>query len=337
MNNKMKTRLFKTGPMMNSALKQRGVGLVEFLITLGLILAIVGISYPVYHNYQEDKKAKAYGEHIRVLIERIHQYQYYKITEEGVDSTSQASWPATLDNLMNDYPEQYWGSCTIDRELNGECKLPDYVPWSPSRLRTYFYTSLAHIPAFNEHLVIRIPLHELDKDAKEWTRWSNVLIDIPGAERAGNDIDITLRQATLALMYENIVMRDGFTTLTGDWDVGGEYGITNAKDYTIAGKDKDGRDRQISVARGLSTKQYANDGNKIEKPTCPSSLTPHIWMSVARTNVTADYTATGSVIPNSTDDGKYWTITVKQRVIKNDTGQAYINYGATVLAETTCQ
>ncbi|MEZ9619611.1 Tfp pilus assembly protein FimT/FimU, partial [Vibrio sp. 10N.261.55.C9] len=128
--------------MMNSAFKQRGVGIVEFLITLGLSLVIVGISYPAYHNYQEDEKAKAYGEHIRVLIERIHQYQYYKITEEGVDSTSQASWPATLDNLMNDYPEQYWGSCTIDRELNGECKLPDYVPWSHSRLSTYFYTDL---------------------------------------------------------------------------------------------------------------------------------------------------------------------------------------------------
>ncbi|MEZ8191760.1 hypothetical protein [Vibrio sp. 1F279] len=322
---------------MNSAFKQRGVGLVEFILTLVLSLIIFIAALPFYNDYQTDKKAKAYSEHIRGLIERIHQYQYYKITEEGVDATSKASWPATLDNLMNDYPEQYWGSCTIDQELNSECKLPDYVPWSHSRLSTYFYTDLTHIPAFNEHLVIRIPLSELASDPKEWTRYSNVLIDIPGAERAGNDIHITLRQATLALMYENIVMRDGSATLTEDWDVGGQHGITNAKDYTIAGKDKDGKDRQISVARGLSTKQYANDGNKIEKPTCPSSLAPHIWMSVARTNVTADYTATGSVIPNSTDNGKYWTITVKQRVIKNDTGQAYINNGATVLAETTCQ
>ena len=143
---------------MNSAFKQRGVGLVEFILTLVLSLIIFMAALPFYNDYQTDKKARAYSEHIRGLIERIHQYQYYKITEEGVDATSQASWPATLDNLMNDYPEQYWGSCTIDQELNGECKLPDYVPWSHSRLRTYFYTDLTHIPAFNEHLVIRIPL-----------------------------------------------------------------------------------------------------------------------------------------------------------------------------------
>ncbi|TKF00233.1 hypothetical protein FCV44_03990 [Vibrio kanaloae] len=293
--------------MMNSAFKQRGVGLVELLITLGLILAIVGISYPVYHNYQEDEKAKAYGEHIRELIERIHQYQYYKITEEGVDATSQASWPATLDNLMNDYPEQYWGSCTIDQELNGECKLPDYVPWSPSRLSTYFYTDLTHIPAFNEHLVIRIPLHELDKDAKEWTRWSNVLIDIPGAKRSGNDIDITLRQATLALMYENIVMRDGSVTLTEDWDVGGAHGITNAKDYLIAASDGS----QISVSKRLVTIEAVSHGQTVRKPACSIGLSPKLILNIGDIETPAHYESLAkfkSYILN--ENSNYWTIGV---------------------------
>ncbi|MEZ9024920.1 type IV pilin protein [Vibrio sp. 10N.222.54.A1] len=279
---------------MRSPLKQRGFGLIETVITLSLILAIVGISYPVYHNYQEDEKAKAYGEHIRGLIERIHQYQYYKITEEGVDATSKASWPATLDNLMNDYPEQYWGSCTIDQELNGECKLPDYVPWSPSRLRTYFYTDLTHIPAFNEHLVIRIPLHELDKDAKEWTRWSNVLIDIPGAKRAGNDIDITLRQATLALMYENIVMRDGSATLTEDWDVGGQHGITNAKDVTLRASDGS----QIPVSQYLVNVSRAQHGDWIDKPQCVAGQTPQYKLSISKVEIdTHYYTLLGGTKP----------------------------------------
>ena len=255
---------------MNSPFKQRGVGLVEFILTLVLSLIIFIAALPFYNDYQTDKKAKAYGEHIRGLIERIHQYQYYKITEEGVDATSQASWPATLDNLMNDYPEQYWGSCTIDQELNGECKLPDYVPWSHSRLSTYFYTDLTHIPAFNEHLVIRIPLSELASDPKEWTRYSNVLIDIPGAKRAGSDIHITLRQATLALMYENIVMRDGFTTLTGDWDVGGAHGITNAKDVTLRASDGS----QIPVSQYLVNVSRAQHGDWIDKPQCIAGQTP---------------------------------------------------------------
>ncbi|MEZ9752031.1 type II secretion system protein [Vibrio sp. 10N.261.51.A1] len=279
---------------MNSAFKQRGVGLVEFILTLVLSLIIFMAALPFYNDYQTDKKAKAYSEHIRVLIERIHQYQYYKITEEGVDSTSQASWPATLDNLMNDYPEQYWGSCTIDRELNGECKLPDYVPWSHSRLSTYFYTDLTHIPAFNEHLVIRIPLHELDKDAKEWTRWSNVLIDIPGAKRAGNDIDITLRQATLALMYENIVMRDGSATLTEDWDVGGAHGITNVKDVTLRASDGS----QIPVSQYLVSVSRAQHGDWIDKPQCIAGQTPQYKLSISKVEIdTRYYTLLGGTKP----------------------------------------
>ncbi|WP_390240690.1 hypothetical protein [Vibrio sp. R78045] len=319
--------------MTNSAFKQRGVGIAEFLLTLGLSIAIVGISYPVYHNYQEDKKATAYGEHIRVLIERIHQYQYYKITEEGVDSTSQASWPATLDNLMNDYPEQYWGSCTIDRELNGECKLPDYVPWSHSRLSTYFYTDLTHIPAFNEHLVIRIPLHELDKDAKEWTRWSNVLIDIPGAKRAGSDIHITLRQATLALMYENIVMRDGSATLTEDWDVGGQHGITNAKDYTIAASDGS----QISVSKRLVTIENVSHGQTVRKPACSTGLSPTLALNISDISLPWNYIEISSF--KAYIDGQnnqLWTVGVDTTAKNTDTNKLEITHFGKATALVQC-
>ncbi len=319
--------------MMNSAFKQRGVGIAEFLLTLGLSIAIVGIGYPVYHNYQEDKKAEAYGVHIRLLIERIHQYQYYKITEEGVDSTSQTSWPATLDNLMNDYPEQYWGSCTIDRELNGECKLPDYVPWSYSRLSTYFYTSLAHIPAFNEHLVIRIPLSELASDPKEWTRYSNVLIDIPGARRAGSDIHITLRQATLALMYENIVMRDGSATLTEDWDVGGQHGITNAKDYTIAASDGS----QISVSKRLVTIENVSHGQTVRKPACSAGLSPNLILSIGEINLSTQHTELSEFkayikSQNSND----WTIAIDTTAKNKNTKNFEITHFGKATALVQC-
>ncbi|PML73714.1 hypothetical protein [Vibrio sp. 10N.261.52.A1] len=321
--------------MMNSAFKQRGVGIVEFLITLGLSLVIVGISYPAYHNYQEDEKAKAYGEHIRGLIERIHQYQYYKITEEGVDATSKASWPATLDNLMNDYPEQYWGSCTIDQELNSECKLPDYVPWSHSRLSTYFYTDLTHIPAFNEHLVIRIPLSELASDPKEWTRWSSVLIDIPGAERAGNDIHITLRQATLALMYENIVMRDGFTTLTGDWDVGGAHGITNAKDVTLRANDGS----QIPVSSKLSESTTARHGEWVDKPQCISGQTVQANLSISSVDVdTRHYTLLGGLKPYIlSQTATQWRVGMSISVKVNSTGQEAVITSGEVLLTASCR
>lgn len=320
---------------MNSPFKQRGVGLVEFILTLVLSLIIFIAALPFYNDYQTDKKAKAYSEHIRGLIERIHQYQYYKITEEGVDATSQASWPTTLDNLMNDYPEQYWGSCTIDQELNSECKLPDYVPWSPSRLQTYFYTDLTHIPVFNEHLVIRIPLHELDKNAKEWTRWSSVLIDIPGAKRAGNDIDITLRQATLALMYENIVMRDGSVTLTEDWDVGGAHGITNAKDVTLRASDGS----QIPVSSKLSESTTARHGEWVDKPQCISGQTAQANLSIASIDVdTRYYTLLGGLKPYIlSQTATQWRVGMSISVKVNSTGQEAVITSGEVLLTASCR
>ncbi|WP_439146833.1 hypothetical protein [Vibrio sp.] len=270
--------------MMNSGFKQRGVGIVEFLITLGLSTALIIVVLPMYLDYRADEKARAYGEHIRVLIERIHQYQYYKVTEEGLDPASEETWPATLDNLMTDYPEQYWGSCTIDQELNGECKLPDYIPWSHSRLLTDHDRELI-LHTFNDHLILQFPLSELKGDPKEWTRWSSVLMDIPGAKRVGQDIEITLRQATLALMYDNIVMRDGNATLKGDWDIGGEYGITNAKDYTIAASDGS----QISVSKRLVTIEGVSHGDTVRKPKCSKGLSPQLTLSLSEIPTLRDY------------------------------------------------
>ncbi|MEZ8822531.1 hypothetical protein AB4425_17315 [Vibrio sp. 10N.261.51.A1] len=318
---------------MNSVFKQRGVGLVEFILTLVLSLIVFIAALPFYNDYQTDKKAKAYGEHIRGLIERIHQYQYYKITEEDVDSTSKASWPATLDNLMNDYPEQYWGSCTIDQELNGECKLPDYVPWSPSRLSTYFYTDLTHIPAFNEHLVIRIPLSELASDPKEWTRYSNVLIDIPGAKRSGHDIHITLRQATLALMYENIVMRDGSVTLTEDWDIGGEHGITNAKDYLIAASDGS----QISVSKRLVTIEGVSHGETVRKPACSEGLSPNLILSIGEIKLSTEHAELSefkAYIKSQNDN--YWTVAIDTTAKNKNTKSFEITHFGKATALVQC-
>lgn len=71
-----------------SASLQRGSALIETILALSLILALVGISLPFLLDQRADEEAQAYGRHIRGLIERIHQYQYYKITELGIEPSS---------------------------------------------------------------------------------------------------------------------------------------------------------------------------------------------------------------------------------------------------------
>ena len=186
--------------------KQAGLGLVELVLTLVISVGIFALSLPFWISHQKDQEAQAYADHLRGVITRVHQYEYYKITVEGVGPAMSQSWPEELINLMTDYPERFWNTCSILQEQNHECVRPDFVPWSNSRLVSFTgHRGIKNI--FNSHFIIRVPLSELEGDATEFYRWANPILAIPGAQRVGNDIEITLRQATLALMYDNIVMK----------------------------------------------------------------------------------------------------------------------------------
>ncbi|ARR47839.1 hypothetical protein CAY59_26790 (plasmid) [Vibrio campbellii] len=317
---------------MKPYLTQRGFGLVETVITLALIMTIVGISLPFLLEQRKDDGANAYANHVRVLIERIHQYQYFKITEEGVNPSSKESWPATLESLMTDYPLQYWNSCSAAEEQNGDCVQPDFVPWSRSRIASYFQTDASN-PAFNTHLVLRFPLSELASEPKDYTRWSNVLMDIPGAQRVGNDIDITLRQATLALMYDNIVMRDGYTTLTDDWDVGGEHAISHVRDITI--RNSDGS--VTSVSQGLINMHTVQPWGEVPKPSCPEGLAPKVTLAIGEVDVEYPYTLTGSIRPYVYDeDANNWTVNIDAYVVNVEANTYQRLSQGEIIAMTQC-
>lgn len=314
---------------------QRGLGLLELLITLALIFTIVGITIPFLLDKRKDEEAEAYAENMRVMISRIHQYQYYKITEEGVNPAKPEAWPNELNNLMTDYPEQYWNNCSIAQEQNGVCIRPDFVPWSNSRLTSsirYDYTT----PAMNAHLVIKVPTSELAGDAKAYWRYVNPLMRIPGALRSGTDIEITLRQSTLALMYDNIVMRDGFTTLTGDWDVGGKHTITNTRDVTIANSDG----TQKLVSQGLVDIYTVKHGDRVKKPSCPEGTKPHLALGLGNIYINKNYELTGSQKPfvqlAGTDD-QYWQVGLEVRVKSLTTGELDISHAGEILAFTQCK
>ncbi|AUI88951.1 hypothetical protein BS333_21460 (plasmid) [Vibrio azureus] len=287
-----------------SASLQRGSALIETILALSLILALVGISLPFLLDQRADEEAQAYGRHIRGLIERIHQYQYYKITELGIEPSSKNSWPQSLSRLMTDYRNQYWNSCSTAQERNGDCVRPDYVPWSNARVTTKFRTAKNQ-----SHLVLRFPLSSLARDPKSYHRWAKVLIGLPGAKRVGHDIEITLRQATLAMMYENILMRDGNVELKSDWDVGGNHAISNVRDVTI--KNSDGT--TTSVVEGLVNLHSVKPWDTVPMPSCPRGLRPDITLSIGQIDIKYPYVLTGSVKPYVYRvDNRYkrWTVSI---------------------------
>ncbi len=313
---------------------QRGIGLIETVLGIVLVLSIAGLSVPFLMERQKDQEAIAYADHLKNTVTRLHQYQYYKITEEGSSPTSVDSWPQTLNHLMTDFPNRFWNSCTLAQESNDECVRPDYVPWNTQRLTATTTPDMTAAPHYM-HYVVTIPLSTLAHDTKEYLRWSVPLMTIPGAQKtATQDIEITLRQVTQSLLYDQFVWRDGNKTLTDDWDVGGQHAISNARDFTI--RNSDGS--ITSVSEGLTHIHSLKPWESLKKPSCPSGLSPDITLSIGSIDITYPNTLTGSIKPYvSSETSNHWTVSIDAYVINaNNNTYQRLNTGE-IIALTQCR
>ncbi|MUJ27968.1 hypothetical protein GNP73_08270 [Aliivibrio fischeri] len=138
---------------------------------------------------------------------------------------------------------------------------------------------------------------------EETTRLVSVLIDRPD----------------MAFAYDGLVKRSGNdSTLLGDWDVGGDYAITNAKDYTI--RNDDGS--QQLVSRGLVKITQVEHGDFIDKPQCPTDQESDLTLSIHTVTITNEFTLTGSIKPyvlSETDT--QWQAGLEIRIKNNSTGK----------------
>ncbi len=303
---------------MNNIRKHRGASVIEVVLGIALMVSMIGFAIPFFLEQYRDREAAAYADHLKRMVSALHQYQYYKITEESVPSTDDSSWPLELNNLMTDYPNRFWVNCSVTDEDEGNCVRPDYVPWSTDKL-----TSLAQpddpIAPFYSHLVITIPMSKLVSDTKEYLRWSVPLMTIPGAKKTDSqDIEITLRQATQSLIYDNLLMRSGENKLTDNWDVGG-HAITNASEFSITNTDG----TMTSVSEGLVSIHSLSPWDSLKKPSCPEGLTPNATAALGGVEVAYPYTLTGSIKPYiSNETSTTWTFGLNAYVI-NENNNTY--------------
>ncbi len=319
---------------MNNIRKHRGASVIEVVLGIALMVSMIGFAIPFFLEQYRDREAAAYADHLKRMVSALHQYQYYKITEESVPSTDDSSWPLELNNLMTDYPNRFWVNCSVTDEDEGNCVRPDYVPWSTDKL-----TSLAQpddpLAPFYSHLVITIPMSKLVSDTKEYLRWSVPLMTIPGAKKTDTqDIEITLRQATQSLIYEDLLMRDGEKTLTGHWDVGGDYAITNAKDFTIANSDGTG----ISIMEGLTFIYSVEPYSLLRKPTCPDGMTPEPKVAIGSIEVEYPMVLAGNIKPYiMMETDTHWSFSIDAYVVDAELGTYYRNEQGEIMVFVQCK
>lgn len=100
---------------------------------------------------------------------------------------------------------------------------------------------------------------------------------IPLATVTGYTVSATYGRPGTEPALENLVRRDGTTSLTSEWDVGG-YGISNVKDMTITGLTN------RTVVQGLNYSTVVQNSGTVSKLTCPSGYTNHIFVSPVAMN-----------------------------------------------------
>ncbi|PMM64850.1 hypothetical protein BCT54_17300 [Vibrio splendidus] len=126
------------------------------------------------------------------------------------------------------------------------------------------------------HYVLTIPdvdtLGESDRDALRSKLYQFGVNESDDGKRF--DIKIPMKDSTVS--HSHLVHRNGSKTLTGDWDIGGDYGITNAIDYLIAASDGS----QISVSKRLVTIEAVSHGQSIRKPACSKGLSPNLILNI---------------------------------------------------------
>lgn len=316
--------------------KQGGFGLMDVLLALSLTALVLITVIPMSMSYYKQKQVDEFMTNIKGLIVQMQLYQFHRTSKEGYKSNPffpgyMDSWPASFDALMLDYGGAFRELCGPMNEEAGKCVRPDTLPFTTEKLS---FKQVMETTVNKVFLVI--PTSTLPDDGPR-ARWGQPLLALPDAQLLDNgDIHILLRPLTKTIMYDEFLRKDGSVHLTGDWDVGGDYAITNAKDYTI--RNNDGSQKLIS--RGLSNVFTLEHGDIVEKPSCPDNLEPSINLALGYIKVEGDYQLVGSQKPYLIEAGtnnSQWQVGLALRV-KNLTTNKFneLNSGE-ILAITQCK
>nr|WP_172684990.1 type II secretion system protein [Aliivibrio fischeri] len=314
--------------------KQGGFGLIDVVLALSLTAVILATVIPMSMNYYKQKQVDEFITNIKGLIVQMQLYQFHRTSKEGYKSNPffsgyLDSWPASFDALMLDYGGAFRELCGPMNEEAGICVRPDTLPFTTEKLR---FKQVMETTVNKVFLVI--PTSTLPNDGPR-ARWGQPLLALPDAQLLDNgDIQILLRPLTKTIMYDEFLRKDGSEHLTGDWDVGGEHAITNAKDYTI--RNSDGSQQLVST--GLVKILQVNHGDWIDKPKCPEHQQPDLTLSIHTVTIPNQYTLTGSIKPYVLgESSSQWRAGLEVRVVINSTGRPHSIEDGVMTAFVQCK
>ncbi|ELV7517061.1 type II secretion system protein, partial [Photobacterium damselae] len=296
--------------------RQRGFGLIEIVLALGIISLALGAYIPWQARQEQRKVGLDYAAYVSRVISGVQEYQYWQISRDPNISAFNA-FPAHLRDLMKNRG-QWWAECSENDYKQKKCLIPDEVPWNSGfRIKYNRVESNGDEPAFAR---ITLPLRVIP--AKERGYWKGPLIALPYAkEQTNGDIQIKIYDPMLSQFYkkafDSFIKKDGSTNLTGDWDVGGNHAILNAKGLSV----NIGGGYQQRVDAGVVGAFMARpDGTtRIAKHRCAAGLKAVLMVGVASNGGYSEskkFAETGAFKASYEEYRGGWKLTYNQYVKK---------------------
>ncbi|MGR6863397.1 type II secretion system protein [Aliivibrio salmonicida] len=307
---------------------------------VGLLITLSFLSYAfvLYSEKAQKERIKSdtqsFYNRLLFLKQQIHAFNADQY-QNGRHINSAELFPATLQNLEGVYVPP----CLPADNAQGFCFLIDQTPWGKINYEREPLVTPTGTNTWRAVMRFTLPDQSDPAFTTELSMSISMLTQIPTNEYdpALNQMTIYVNRPDMAFAYDGLVKRSGDdSTLLGDWDVGGNHAITNAKDYTI--KNSDGSQKLIS--RGLSNVFTLEHGDTVEKPSCPNGLEPSINLALGYIKVEGNYQLVGSqkpyLIEAGTNDSQ-WQVGLALRV-KNLTTNKFneLNSGE-ILAITQCK
>ncbi len=321
---------------MTSKYKQQGFAMIASMLIGLTVLGLGCIYYSQYLTKQRIvRNADSFYNRVLYLKTQIHAYANDRY-QDGWSIDGSAIFPIALSDLEGDYVP----TCSSADNEQGFCMAVNQTPWGEIAYDDYRVVGVPDDETA-EYYRAEIDLHLPDKDddALKFEREATLSLfaQLPNIVYDDDENLVTVRidRPDKAFAYEGLVKRSGDDSeLLGDWDVGGDYSVTNARDYTI--RNSDGS--QKIVSRGLVELYSLENEDRLKKPACPTGTQPQIKLALGYIKITNEYELTGSQKPyliETTDTD--WQVGLKIRVKRLSSDEFETITTGEILAFTQCK
>ena len=249
--------------------KQAGFGVVSIAITLVFIMTM-GLWYAKAEQQRRlMSEVQPFVEQVAFIKDAINAYQLDKLNA-GVALSSRSLFPARWSDLEGDYVTR----CAAADHAKGYCKPIYQTPWGENM--TLSIKSL-HSPYYAAKITIPLPQKAPLTERQRQAHMAGLATFAEATfDNSSNTITLLIHKLSDEVKHELLLSRTGDKTLLGDWDVGGSFAITNARDVTV--RNVNGTQRRLGA--GVVNTLIAVDAQHISKHSCPQGLQPDITLSI---------------------------------------------------------